>query len=101
MESGPAYVVVDIWRAKPGMAAEVLEILTSAIPRFRSADGVSMVDVARLDGLDDQFMVVFRYRSRAARDEFMSSDDYRAFSNILQQLWDLESPIYRGESLGV
>ena len=92
------YVVVDIWRAKPGMRDEVDRLLLSAGERFRAADGIVSVDYARLEDQPDMYLVVFRYESKAARESFQESDDLRSTMTKLRQVWDLESPIYRGET---
>ena len=91
-------MVVDIWRAKPGMRDEVERLLIAAADRFRSRDGIVSVDYARLDDQPDMYLVIFRYASKAARQAFQESEDLRSTMTELRQVWDLESPIYRGET---
>ena len=93
------YVVVDLWRAKPGMRAQVERLLIEAAPRFRAAPGVVSVDYTRLDDQDDIYLVIFRYTDRAAREAFVDTDELRDTMAALRQVWDLESPIYRGEAI--
>jgi quinol monooxygenase YgiN len=91
------YVVVDIWRAKPGMRDDVDRILIEAAGKFRKVDGLVSVDYARLEDQPDMYLVIFRYMDRAAREAFIETDELRATMAALRQVWDLESPIYRGE----
>lgn len=98
MTERAGYIVVDIWRAKPGMRDDVDRLLRDAAKRFQDVDGIVSVDYARLDDQPDMYLVVFRYASRAARVAFQDSDDLRSTMTRLRQVWDLESPIYRGET---
>jgi quinol monooxygenase YgiN len=98
--SDVGYIVVDVWRAKPGMRDQVDAVLKDAAVRFRAIEGVLSVDYARLDNHDDMYLVVFRYTDAGARERFSESDDLRSTMTHLRQLWDLESPIYRGASTG-
>lgn len=98
--SDVGYIVVDVWRSKPGMGDQVDATLKDAAARFRAVEGIVSVDYARLDNHDDMYLVVFRYSDEAARDRFTESDDLKATMSHLRQLWDLESPIYRGTSMG-
>ena len=97
--SQAGYVVVDIWRAKPGMVAEVDALLASIAAGFRAADGVVSVDYTRLEDSDDQYLVIFRYADKAARERCVETDELKSAMSALRQIWDLESPIYRGTAL--
>ncbi|CAN5621551.1 hypothetical protein BH23CHL2_BH23CHL2_05960 [soil metagenome] len=92
------YVVVDIWRAKPGKRDDVDRLLVAAAGRFRAVDGIISVDYARLDDQPDMYLVVFRYLSKEAREAFQQNEDLISTMADLRQVWDLESPIYRGET---
>jgi quinol monooxygenase YgiN len=92
------YVVVDIWRAKPGMRDDVDRILIEAADKFRRSEGIVSVDYARLEDQSDMYLVVFRYADRAAREAFVETDELRSTMTALRQVWDLESPIFRGQS---
>jgi quinol monooxygenase YgiN len=92
------YVVVDVWRAKPGMSADVERLLIAAADRFRVRAGIVSVDYARLDEQADMYLVVFRYASKSARQAFQDTEELRSTMAELRQVWDLESPIYRGET---
>lgn len=94
------YVVVDLWRAKPGTQQELDRVLESAARRFREHDGIVSVDYARLEDNPDVYLAVFRYLDKEARDRFAETDDLKATMAELRQLWDLESPIYKGISTG-
>ncbi|MEZ4521044.1 MAG: antibiotic biosynthesis monooxygenase [Thermomicrobiales bacterium] len=98
MAQDAGYVVVDIWRAKPGMVEEVDRLLIAAAERFRSLEGIVSVDYARLDDQPDMYLVIFRYTTKDARESFQESDELRATMSALRQVWDLESPIYRGQT---
>lgn len=98
MANQAGYVVVDIWRAKPGMVDEVDRLLVAAAERFQSINGIVSVDYARLDDHPNMYLVVFRYTSRDAREAFQDTEELRSTMAELRQVWDLESPIYRGET---
>jgi heme-degrading monooxygenase HmoA len=95
-----AYVVVDIWRVKPGRHAELREVLTESGARFRTMSGVLSVDYTLVEGDPDRYLVVFRYADAAAREAFVATDELRSTMSRLRDLWDLESPIYRGVPAG-
>lgn len=97
--SQAGYVVVDIWRAKPGLVAEVDALLASMLARFLAVEGVLSVDYTRLEETDDQYLVVFRYADLAARERFVASAELKSAMAELRQVWDLESPVYRGTTL--
>lgn len=80
------------------MKNEVERLLTAAADRFRSMDGIISVDYARLDDQPEMYLVIFRYTSREVREAFQSTDELRSTMAELRQVWDLESPIYRGET---
>jgi len=80
------------------MRDEVDRLLLDAAKRFQDVEGIVSVDYARLDDQPDMYLVVFRYASKAAREAFQDSDDLRSTMTRLRQVWDLESPIYRGET---
>ncbi len=98
MAERAGYVVVDVWRAKPGMTSQVDRLLVAAADRFRPIEGIISVDYARLDDQPDMYLVVFRYASKEARQAFQDTEELRSTMNELRQVWDLESPIYRGET---
>lgn len=100
MSERAGYVVVDVWRAKPGKREAVDNVLRDCAERFRQAEGVVSVDYTRLEGQPDMYLVVFRYVDQAARERFTASDDLVSTMSTLRQLWDLESPIYRGVDTG-
>ncbi len=100
MGSAAGYVVVDIWRAKPGKKAEVDAVLADAGVQFRQVPGIVSVDYARLDGETDMYLVIFRYENREAREAFAETELLKSTMLTLRQLWDLESPIYKGENAG-
>jgi heme-degrading monooxygenase HmoA len=94
------FVVVDIWRVKPGNSAEVQRTLAEAGGLFRGRPGVLSVDFTHLDGDPDRYLVVFRYASEEARQSFVATDDLKDVLMRLSQLWELESPIYIGRPSG-
>ena len=95
------YVVVDIWRVKPGKEDEIKGVLAQARQRFRFYPGIVSVDYAHIEGDETRYLVVFRYESRQAREAFVSTDDLKSTMVRLGQLWDLESPTYKGPAAGL
>ena len=95
-----AFVVVDIWRVKPGKHDELREVLAESGRRFRLMPGVLSVDYTLLDGDPDRYLVVFRYIDAAAREAFVATDLLKDTMQRLQSLWDLESPVYKGTPAG-
>jgi len=90
------YVVVDLWRAKPGKEDELKRVLTQARRRFRAYPGIISVDYAHLDGDESRYLVVFRYTDQQTREAFVSTDDLKSTMARLSQLWALEGPVYKG-----
>ena len=80
------------------MTGEVERLLIEAAERFRAIDGIVSVDYAHLDDRTDMYLVIFRYVSREVREAFQDTDELRSTMTALRQVWDLESPIYRGET---
>lgn len=95
------FVVVDIWKAKPGKQQELREVLTEAGRLFREVDGVLSVDYTTMKDDPDRYLVVFRYRDEATREAFVSTDGLTSTMSRLRELWDLESPIYQGVATGL
>jgi quinol monooxygenase YgiN len=94
------FVVVDIWRVKPGKHAELRAILTESGAQFRTMPGVLSVDYTLLEGDPDRYLVVFRYADAAARETFVATDKLKETMSRLNELWELESPIYKGTPAG-
>ena len=80
------------------MTSDVDRLLVKAAERFRPIEGIISVDYARLDDQPDMYLVIFRYASKEARQAFQETDELRSTMTGLRQVWDLESPIYRGET---
>lgn len=99
-EDSSAFVVVDIWRGKPGKRDELRHVLTDSGALFRRQPGVLSVDYTLLDNDPDRYLVVFRYANAAAREAFVATDELKATMARLGELWDLESPIYKGTPAG-
>lgn len=95
------FVVVDIWRVKPGKHDELRQVLAESGRRFRSMPGVLSVDYTLLDNDSDRYLVVFRYTDAAARQAFVATHELRSTMARLSELWDLESPIYLGIPIGI
>ncbi len=83
------------------MVDEVEAVLRECAPRFRQNPDIVSVDYTKLDGDTDKYLVVFRYVDQEARERFTSGDDLKSTMTILRQIWDLESPIYRGVDMGI
>ncbi len=80
------------------MTDEVDQILIAAAERFRAIEGIVSVDYARVDDHPDMYLVIFRYVSKQFREEFQETEELRSTMAQLRQVWDLESPIFRGET---
>jgi heme-degrading monooxygenase HmoA len=91
-----AFVVVDIWRVRPGKQADVERELREAGRHFRQQPGILSVDFTHLDGDPARYLVVFRYTNADAREAFVASQELRATLQLLSALWDRESPVYMG-----
>ena len=101
MDETTAFVVVDLWRVKPGKREEVQQLLAEVGPLFRQQPGIRSVDFAHLDGDPERYLVVFRYVSREAREGFRGTDELKGTMARLSELWDLESPVYLGWQSGL
>lgn len=99
-DDSSAFVVVDIWRVKPGKCAELRQVLTDSGHLFRTCPGVLSVDYTLLDNDPDRYLVVFRYADAASREGFVATDELKETMARLHELWDLESPIYKGTPAG-
>jgi quinol monooxygenase YgiN len=91
------FVVVDIWRVRPGRHDELRRLLSESGRLFRARPGVLSVDYTLLDGDPDRYLVVFRYTDRQARESFVATAELKQTMAALSELWDLESPVYKGE----
>jgi heme-degrading monooxygenase HmoA len=96
MMAGSAFVVVDIWRVKEGKQAEITGVLAESARMFRSRPGILSVDYTHLDGDPERYLVVFRYTSQHDREAFQQTEELRETMQRLSELWDLESPIWKG-----
>jgi heme-degrading monooxygenase HmoA len=90
------FVVVDIWRVKPGGHAQLEQVLAESGRLFRSQPGVLSVDFTRLEDDPDRYLVVFRYTNAAAREAFVATPELKATLGRLSSYWDLDSPVYKG-----
>jgi quinol monooxygenase YgiN len=96
MSNEAGFVVVDIWRARPGKQQELRDALVDAGRQFRAMDGVVSVDYTQLVDDESRYLVIFRYRDAEARNAFVATDALRSTMQRLEALWDVESPIYQG-----
>jgi quinol monooxygenase YgiN len=101
MSETSAFVVVDLWRAKPGKRAELEATLAESARVFRQQPGVLSVDYTHLAGDPERYLVVFRYANRAAREDFRATDMLRATMERLAPLWDLEGDVMLGHQTGL
>ena len=67
------FVVVDIWKVKPGKQEELRAILAEAGRQFRTMDGVLSVDYTQLVDDEERYLAVFRYRDAEARTAFVAN----------------------------
>lgn len=100
MSEDAGFVVVDIWKAKPGKQEQLHAVLSDAGRLFRAQDGVVSVDYTQLVDDEERYLVVFRYRDADVRNAFVQTDALTAVMTRLEELWDLESPIYQGVATG-
>jgi heme-degrading monooxygenase HmoA len=101
MQEEAGFVVVDIWKVKPGKHSEVEKVLGEAGSMFRKIDGVLSVDYTLLVDDPDRYLVVFRYRDADTRKQFVATEALTSTMSRLRELWDLESPIYQGVATGL
>lgn len=101
MATEAGYVVVDIWKVKPGQESQLRAVLSEAGRRFRAMDGIVSVDYTQLVDDESRYLVVFRYSDHHARNTFVQSDALRSTMEQLEALWELESPIYQGVASGL
>jgi quinol monooxygenase YgiN len=94
--SETAFIVVDIWRAKPGQQQQLDQLLADSAAAFRQQPGVLSVDFTRLEDDPERYLVVFRYQDAQAREDFVATPQLKATLSALSEFWDLESPIYKG-----
>lgn len=99
MSEHAGFVVVDIWKVKPGKQDELNAVLAECGERFWQVDGILSVDYTRMIDDPDRYLVIFRYRSAEDREAFVAADDLRSTMQRLAELWDLESPIWQGQSI--
>lgn len=100
-EDTSAFVVVDIWRVKAGKEDEIRGVLAESARRFRRQPGILSVDYTHIDGDPRHYLVVFRYESAEAREAFQQTDELRSTMTRLRELWDLESPVWKGHQTGL
>jgi quinol monooxygenase YgiN len=96
-DSDAGFVVVDVWRVKPGKEDETRATLATARRKFIQVPGVVSVDYAVVDGAPDKYLVIFRYEDRASREEFVATDELRSTMARLAELWDLDDVFVMGE----
>lgn len=101
MSTEAGFVVVDIWRVKPGKQQELRDVLAEAGRAFRATDDIVSVDYTQLIDDEDRYLAVFRYRDAEARAAFVATEVLRTTMKRLDPLWDLESPIYQGVASGL
>jgi heme-degrading monooxygenase HmoA len=96
-----AFVVVDIWRVKPGKRAAIEPVLAESARLFRAQPGILSVDYTHIDGDAEHYLVVFRYESAMAREAFQMTDALKETTSRLRELWDMESPVLKGSQSGL
>lgn len=90
------FVVVDLWRVRPGMRERLDSLLVECGGAFRQQPGILSVDFTRLVDDPDRYLVVFRYEDAEARESFVATPELKDAMTRLSELWDLDSPLYRG-----
>ena len=90
------YVVVDVWKVKPGKEAETRKVLSNAKREFSSYPGIVSIHYALVDGDPTRYLVVFRYRDHQTRAEFVSTELLKSTMTRLSELWDLDGVFFEG-----
>jgi heme-degrading monooxygenase HmoA len=90
------YVVVDVWRVKPGKEDAIRSVLATAQRQFSEFPGIVSIDYALVDGDPSRYLVVFRYRDQQAREEFVATSELKETMNRLRDYWDLDGIFFRG-----
>jgi quinol monooxygenase YgiN len=92
------FVVVDVWKVKPGKEKAIRPILADALDRFQKHPEILSVDYCLADGDPSRYLVVFRYISEAARDAFVATTELIATMETLAEFWDLDEVFVKGPS---
>jgi quinol monooxygenase YgiN len=92
------YAVVDVWKVKPCKEDLIREVLAEARKRFSAHPDVLSVDYCLVDGDPSHYLVIFRYTSEEAREQFVASADLKSTMSTLSAYWDLEDIYVKGPS---
>lgn len=90
------FVVVDTWKVKPGKEESIKAVLASAQQSLASHPDVISVDYCLIDGNPDRYLVVFRYTSESAREQFVAAEELTSTMATLQEYWDLDDVYVKG-----
>jgi quinol monooxygenase YgiN len=82
------YIVVDTWKVKPGKEDAIRPVLAKAHKEFSSHPDILSVDYCLVDGDPEQYLVIFRYTSKDARERFIASDQLIDTMQSLANYWD-------------
>lgn len=93
------HIVVDLWKVRPGQRETLEHLLRELVRQFRSQPEILSVDFTRLEDGPDRYLAVFRYESAEARKAFVATEELKASHSRLSDLWDLDSTVYRGDSI--
>lgn len=95
-ESSAGYLVVDVWRVKPGKEEAIKPVLARARREFSEHPEILSVDYCLVDGKPDRYLVVFRYTSETAREAFVASEQLIDTMSTLRDYWDLDDIYVKG-----
>lgn len=92
------FVVVDVWKVKPGKEQAIRPVLARAQVEFSSHPEILSVDYCLAGGEQDRYLVVFRYTSEAAREAFVNTETLRTTMETLTEYWELDDVFVKGPS---
>ncbi len=90
------FVVVDVWKVKPGKEESIKEVLAAAHRKFSERPEILSVDYCLAGGDPSRYLVVFRYTSEEAREAFVQTEELKATMQTLQDYWDLDDVFVKG-----
>lgn len=90
------FVVVDTWNVKPGMEERIRPVLARAHREFSAHPEILSVDYCLVDGRKNQYLVIFRYTSEEARENFVASQELTSTMETLREYWELADVYVKG-----
>ena len=90
------FVVVDVWKVKPGKEESIKEVLAAAHRKFSERPEILSVDYCLADSRQNKYLVIFRYTSEDARERFIASEELTSTMETLREFWELGDVYVKG-----